>query len=226
MTTTSDPPVAAIGSHGPTTADRKRLAALSLGALGVVYGDIGTSPLYALKEVFAGAHHPVPIDTANILGILSLVFWALMLIVSIKYVVFIMRADNRGEGGIMALMALVLRGAKDPARARVLMLMGLAGAALFYGDGTITPAISVLSAVEGLEIATPALKPYVIPVTLAVITVLFFFQKHGTARVGALFGPVMMVWFAVLAVLGVVGIARRKPAAAAAAAIQPRLFNE
>jgi KUP system potassium uptake protein len=186
----------------------KRLATLTLSALGVVYGDIGTSPLYALKEVFGSPHHPVPISEHNILGILSLVFWSLMLVVSVKYVVFILRADNKGEGGIMALMALVLRGARDPARARVLMLLGLFGAALFFGDGTITPAISVLSAVEGLEVATSAFKPYVIPITLTVIVVLFVVQKHGTARIGASFGPIVVVWFAVLAVLGVAGIAR------------------
>ena len=190
------------------TSKRGRLATLTLSALGVVYGDIGTSPLYALKEVFGGAHHPVPINEANVLGILSLVFWALMIIVSIKYIVFIMRANNKGEGGIMALMALVLRGEKDPARARVLMLMGLFGAALFYGDGLITPAISVLSAVEGLEVATPAFKPYIIPVTLIVLVVLFAVQKRGTGSVGALFGPVMIAWFVTLATLGSISIAR------------------
>ncbi len=189
------------------TTKHGRLATLTLAALGVVYGDIGTSPLYALKEVFASEHHPVPITAPNILGILSLVFWSLMIVVSIKYVTFIMRADNKGEGGIMALMALVLRTAKDPARARVLMLLGLFGAALFYGDGTITPAISVLSAVEGLEVATPAFKPYVIPITLAVIAALFAIQKSGTHRVGAFFGPVMVVWFVTLAVLGIINIA-------------------
>ena len=187
---------------------RERSATLTLAALGVVYGDIGTSPLYAIKEVFGGAHHPVPIDEGSVLGILSLVFWALMIVVSIKYIVFIMRANNKGEGGIMALMALVLRGERNPARARVLMLMGLFGAALFYGDGLITPAISVLSAVEGLEVATPAFKPYVIPLTLLVLVVLFAFQKRGTGGVGALFGPIMVVWFATLAVLGVIGILR------------------
>ena len=191
----------------PTTR-RGRLAKLTLAALGVVYGDIGTSPLYALKEVFGSTHHPVPIDEHNILGILSLVFWALVIVVSIKYIVFIMRANNKGEGGIMALMALVLRGEKDPARARVLMLMGLFGAALFYGDGLITPAISVLSAVEGLEIATPAFKPYVIPLTLMVLTALFLIQKRGTGSVGKLFGPIMVVWFVALAVLGVTSIVR------------------
>jgi KUP system potassium uptake protein len=184
----------------------KRLAIVALGALGVVYGDIGTSPLYALKEVFGGAHHPVPISEPNVLGILSLVFWSLMLVVTIKYVIFIMRADNKGEGGIMALMALVMRIQPDAKRARILMLLGLAGAALFYGDGTITPAISVLGAVEGLEVATPALKPYVIPISLIVLAGLFMVQKWGTGRVGALFGPVMVIWFTVLALLGVINI--------------------
>ena len=185
---------------------RPRLSTLTIAALGVVYGDIGTSPLYALKEVFGGNHHPVPINPENVVGVLSLVFWSLMLVVSVKYITFIMRAGNKGEGGIMALMALVLREEHDKSRARVLMLMGLFGAALFYGDGLITPAISVLSAVEGLEIATPALKSYVIPVTLAVLAVLFYFQKRGTASVGALFGPIMVVWFLVLAALGITGI--------------------
>jgi KUP system potassium uptake protein len=191
-----------------STKDPKRLGILALGALGVVYGDIGTSPLYALKEVFGGAHHPVPINEHNVLGILSLVFWALMLVVTIQYVIFIMRADNKGEGGIMALMALVLRAQPDSRRARVLMLLGLAGAALFYGDGTITPAISVLSAVEGLEVATPAFKPYVIPITLVVLTGLFTAQKWGTGRVGSLFGPVMAAWFVVIGGLGIMNIVR------------------
>jgi KUP system potassium uptake protein len=188
------------------TKDPKRLALLSLGALGVVYGDIGTSPLYALKEVFGGTHHPVPISEHNVLGILSLVFWALMLVVTIKYVIFIMRAENKGEGGIMALMALVVHAQPGARRARILILLGLAGAALFYGDGTITPAISVLSAVEGLEVATPAFKPYVIPITLFILAVLFTVQKWGTGRMGSLFGPVMALWFAVIALLGVVNI--------------------
>jgi len=166
------------------TKDPRRLAILSLGALGVVYGDIGTSPLYALKEVFGGTHHPVPISESNVLGILSLVFWALMLVVTIKYVIFIMRADNKGEGGIMALMALVVHSQPDARRARILTLLGLAGAALFYGDGTITPAVSVLSAVEGIEVATPAFKPYVIPITLLVLTALFTVQKWGTGSMG------------------------------------------
>jgi len=184
---------------------KSRLPVLALAALGIVYGDIGTSPLYALKEVFAGTH-PVPITPANIFGILSLVFWSLMIVVSIKYVVFIMRADNRGEGGIMALMALALRKVEGKRGQSAIMLAGMAGAALFYGDGVITPAISVLSAVEGLEVATPALKPWVIPITIGVLIGLFAFQRHGTAGIGALFGPVVCLWFAVLAFLGIVNI--------------------
>ena len=185
--------------------NNERLAPLALAALGVVYGDIGTSPLYALKEVFAGAH-PVPITPDNVLGILSLVVWSLVIVVSVKYVVFIMRADNKGEGGIMALMALALRKAEGRHGPAAIMLAGIAGAALFYGDGVITPAISVLSAVEGLEVATPALKPYVIPVTLGVLAGLFFFQRKGTASIGGMFGPVVCVWFGALALLGVVNI--------------------
>jgi len=188
--------------------DKRRLAALSLAALGVVYGDIGTSPLYAIKEVFASPHHPVPITPENVLGILSLIFWSLMVVITVKYVSFILRADNKGEGGIMALMALALRETvENSRRRRIIILLGLFGAALFYGDGAITPAISVLSAVEGLEVITPAFKPYVIPITLMVLIGLFLLQRRGTGSVGALFGPVMMVWFAVLALLGVLNIA-------------------
>ncbi|MBS1140928.1 MAG: potassium transporter [Proteobacteria bacterium] len=180
----------------------KRFAALALAALGVVYGDIGTSPLYAVKEVFAG-NHPIPVTMANIYGSLSLFFWALVIVVSVKYVTFIMRADNRGEGGIMALIALALRTVQDkPHHARWIMIVGVLGAAMFYGDGMVTPAISVLSAVEGLEVATPAFKPFVIPITMVVLFILFFVQRSGTATVGAFFGPVMLVWFSVLALLG------------------------
>ena len=192
-------------SQSPT--DKKPLGVIALAALGVVYGDIGTSPLYALKEVFSSVHHPVPITPENVLGILSLVVWALMIVVTLKYVSFILKADNKGEGGIMALMALALR--KAPAgskRRQVLLALGLFGAALFYGDGVVTPAISVLSAVEGLEVITPAFKPYVIPVTLAVLVGLFVIQRKGTASVGALFGPVMLLWFGTLAVLGITNI--------------------
>ena len=190
-----------------TTSDHTRLGGLALAALGVVYGDIGTSPLYALKEVFGSPHHPVPITPENVLGILSLVFWALMAVVSGKYVSFITRADNLGEGGIMALMALALRQQKPGSIGRnVIVILGLFGAALFYGDGVITPAISVLSAVEGLGIVTPALERFVIPLALVVLVALFVIQRHGTASVGRLFGPVMMLWFATQAVLGLANI--------------------
>jgi len=192
-----------MGSHEQTAdVTGQRFAALALAALGVVYGDIGTSPLYAVKEVFAG-NHPIPVTMLNIYGSLSLIFWALVIVVSVKYVTFIMRADNRGEGGIMALIALALHTVQDkPHHARWIMIVGVLGAAMFYGDGMVTPAISVLSAVEGLEVATPALKPFVIPITMAVLFLLFFVQRSGTATVGAFFGPVMLVWFSVLAWLG------------------------
>jgi len=192
-------------SHS-SSSDKSRFKGLALAALGVVYGDIGTSPLYALKEVFGSAHHPVPITPDNVLGILSIVFWALMMVVTGKYVSFIMRADNRGEGGIMALMALALRNIKEGHQRHFIIMIGLFGAALFYGDGVVTPAISVLSAVEGLEVITPAFKPFVIPLSLVVLVFLFIIQKHGTASVGRMFGPVMLIWFSVLAVLGVTNI--------------------
>ena len=186
---------------------KKSLPPLALAALGVVYGDIGTSPLYTIKEVFTGEHHALAVTPENVLGVLSLVLWALIVVVSIKYVAFIMRADNRGEGGIMALIALALRDASgNPRRQRIITLIGILGACMFYGDGMVTPAISVLSAVEGLDIATPALKPFVVPTTLVVLFLLFLFQRKGTARVGALFGPVMLLWFLTLAVLGVINI--------------------
>lgn len=187
--------------------DKKRLATLTLAALGVVYGDIGTSPLYSIKEVFGGAHHPVPITPDNVLGILSLFFWSLIIVVTLKYVSFIMRANNRGEGGIIALMTLAMhKGVAGSWQQKMLVLLGLFGAALFYGDGIITPAISVLSAVEGMEILTPAFKPYILPITLITLIGLFIFQRRGTASVGALFGPVMVIWFAVIAVLGAAAI--------------------
>jgi len=193
--------------HQVSAKSKSQQAALALAALGVVYGDIGTSPLYTMKEVFAGIH-AIALTPANILGIVSLVLWALIIVVSVKYVVFIMRADNRGEGGIMALIALALHDAKgNRKREKIIMLAGLLGAGMFYGDGMVTPAISVLSALEGLEVATPALKPYIIPATLVVLFVLFFFQRRGTASVGTLFGPVMMLWFGTLGVLGVINIA-------------------
>lgn len=179
---------------------------LVLGALGVVYGDIGTSPLYAFKELFAG-NHPIPLTEANVFGGLSMIFWALMIIVSLKYIIFILRADNRGEGGMMALIALALHEARDkPKRAKWIMLAGILGTAMFYGDGMVTPAISVLSAVEGLEVVAPQFTKVVIPITLVILIILFMFQKHGTAKVGAFFGPVMAVWFGVLGVMGVYNV--------------------
>lgn len=193
--------------HSQRNEQRSRqLFLLSLSALGVVYGDIGTSPLYALRECFLGLHRYPPTEV-NILGVLSLIFWALVLIVSVKYLVFVMRADNRGEGGILALLALLKPWRSRPGRHRkMLAALGLFGAALLYGDGVITPAISVLSAVEGLTVATPVLNAYVLPATITILVILFLLQKRGTARVGALFGPVMVTWFLVIALLGVRGI--------------------
>ena len=188
--------------------ERQAMPALAVAAIGVVFGDIGTSPLYALKEIFNG-HHPIPVTPDNILGVLSLVFWAIMIMVTIKYVLIIMRADNRGEGGSLALLSLVIENAKgNPRLTWVISLLGIFAAALFYGDSMITPAISVLSAVEGLEIITPDLKPYVVPITLVILSGLFFIQKHGTGAVGMLFGPVMVCWFAILGVLGAIEIAQ------------------
>ncbi|HUF21145.1 MAG TPA: potassium transporter Kup [Burkholderiales bacterium] len=182
--------------------------ALTVGAVGVVFGDIGTSPIYTMREAFS-ERYGLAASLDNVLGVLSLIFWALILVVTLKYIIFMMRADNRGEGGMMALLSLVLRATKRGSRKRfLLMSLGLFGAALFYGDGMITPAISVLSAVEGLEVATPALQPFVIPVTIVVVILLFMLQRKGTATVGALFGPVTLVWFAVLALLGLINIAQ------------------
>jgi KUP system potassium uptake protein len=180
---------------------------LALGALGVVYGDIGTSPLYTMKEVLNPANG-VQLIAPDVIGAVSTIFWALMLVVTLKYVVLILRADNRGEGGIMALTALAVRAAgSTPARRKALLLTGVCGAALFYGDSVITPAISVLGAVEGLETATPVLKPFVLPLSVVVLLALFVMQRRGTAAVGSLFGPVMLLWFAVLAVTGLMQIA-------------------
>ena len=185
------------------------MAALTLGALGVVFGDIGTSPLYALQTVFTADHHAVPATSTDVYGVISLVFWSITMIVSVKYVTFIMRADNGGEGGIMALTALVQRARVKSARTKlVLVTLGILGASLFYGDGAITPAISVLSAVEGVKVAVPSLHSVVLPITVGVLTVLFAIQRYGTGLVGNLFGPVMAVWFGVLALTGVVEIAQ------------------
>lgn len=184
---------------------KQNLAAITLAAIGVVYGDIGTSPLYTLSTCFATAH--LPLTQANVLGILSLIFWAVLLVVTVKYVGFILRADNRGEGGIMVLMALARRFLTGGSRRRII-LIGLFGAALFYGDAIITPAVSVLSACEGLKVINPALAEYVLPMAVVVLVFLFLVQRFGTASVGRLFGPVMLVWFIVLALLGLHGIVR------------------
>src|SRR3954451_4079156 len=192
--------------HHREEASGRRLLALSLLALGIVYGDIGTSPLYAMRECFYGAH-PVAVSTGNIFGVLSLIFWSLVVVVTLKYHVYVIRFDNRGEGGILALMGLV--GMDKERRAGVkaaLIAMGVFGAALLYGDGIITPAISVLSAIEGLEVATPFFKPYVLAITIVILILLFVFQRKGTAGVGSVFGPVMIFWFSTLAVLGIRGI--------------------
>jgi KUP system potassium uptake protein len=191
------------------TMGRETRSALTLGALGVVYGDIGTSPLYTVKEVF-NPELGVALSAANLIGAVSVIFWGLMMVVTLKYVILILRADNRGEGGIMALTALASKAfGSTPRRRLALLLIGVFGGSLFYGDSVITPAISVLSAVEGLEVATPALKPYVLPISLAVLVGLFSVQRFGTALVGKLFGPVIGVWFVVLAATGIAQIAQQ-----------------
>jgi KUP system potassium uptake protein len=198
------------GSAADDAHDLKKqgLAALTLGAIGVVYGDIGTSPLYAMREALRPVAHD-GLERTEVLGVISLLVWTLVLIVTIKYVLFLLRADNRGEGGILALVALLIpQGQPVAGRSRQLALLGLFGAALLYGDSMLTPAISVLSAVEGLEVATPAFARTVVPLTVLVLVGLFAIQRHGTGRMGALFGPVTLVWFATLGTLGVRGIAR------------------
>ena len=204
--------------HGAEHQDPKGkyLAYLALGALGVVYGDIGTSPLYAFRESF-GHEYGLAVSPANVLGVLSLIFWALVIVITVKYLVFVVRADNRGEGGILALTALVLPqpGAAKQKWRYLLILCGLFGTALLYGDGMITPAISVLSAVEGLAIATPLFEPYVIPVTIVILTAIFLFQRRGTERVGKIFGPVTLLWFLTLAILGLSWIVRQPSVLAA-----------
>jgi KUP system potassium uptake protein len=189
-----------------TPVPKSGVHALSLAALGVIFGDIGTSPLYTMKEVFA-SHHPVPVTPENVLGVLSLILWSLIMVITVKYVTFVMRADNRGEGGIMALIALATQQAgNDQRKLRFIMLAGIIGACMFFADGMITPAISVLSAVEGLEVAAPQLHSWIIPITLTVLFVLFSVQRHGTATVGKLFGPIMLLWFGTLATLGIINI--------------------
>lgn len=196
----------AIVDNGREEEGQRSLLVMSLAALGVVYGDIGTSPLYAFKQCFQGAYR-VAATPENVLGILSLIVWALIIIVSIKYLLLILQADNRGEGGIIALVALLnpWRAARG-SRRNILMVMGLFGAALLYGDGTITPAISVLSAIEGLKVETTAFDPYVVPISVVILLALFASQRHGTTKIGTFFGPVMLAWFVVIALLGLGGI--------------------
>jgi KUP system potassium uptake protein len=181
------------------------LMKLALGAVGVVFGDIGTSPLYAFKETFAG-HHPLTLDATSIYGVISLIFWTMMLVVTVKYVTVIMRADNRGEGGSLALLALISRLSPGDTRSAQLVLLGVLATALFFGDAIITPAMSVLSAVEGITVVEARMAPLVVPIAISILLGLFFFQSRGTAKVGAIFGPIVLVYFATLAVLGVVNI--------------------
>ena len=192
-------------------------------ALGVVYGDIGTSPLYAIHECFKG-EHGVPVTHENVLGVLSLIFWSLTIVISIKYLVYVMRADNRGEGGILALMALATSRGGTRRSTWVVVLLGLFGAALLYGDGMITPAISVLGATEGLEVATPAFSHFIAPITIVILIGLFMFQKRGTAGVGAIFGPVTLVWFILLSVLGIVHIVHQPKVLLALSPLHGALF--
>ncbi len=212
--------MSAPGSPSAHDPQGSRLFVLALGALGVVYGDIGTSPLYALRECFKGGEN-IPLNDANVLGILSLIFWSLMLIVTVKYLIFIMRADNHGEGGILALLTLVRSHTAASGQGRAtLIVLGLFGAALLYGDGMITPAISILSAIEGLQVAAPALEPYVVPLAVLVLIGLFSLQRRGTGVVGVAFGPITLVWFLCLATLGVRWIIR---APEVLLALDPRL---
>ncbi|MEO5364280.1 MAG: potassium transporter Kup [Magnetococcus sp. DMHC-8] len=184
------------------------LVTLMIGAIGVVFGDIGTSPLYAVKEALGGAHAAAPTHD-NVLGIISLILWTLMIVLTIKYQLFIMRADHQGEGGTLVLVALARKFTQGNARLqRIIMIMGMVGVSLFFGDGVITPAISVLSAVEGLEVVTPALQPYIVPITIVIIFLLFFFQSKGTDRIGRLFGPICMIWFLAIALIGLKEIIR------------------
>ena len=193
-----------------TNPQGRKLAVLTLTALGVVYGDIGTSPLYTLRETFAPDYGLAP-DAANVFGILSLITWSLIFVVVVKYLFFILRADNGGEGGVLALLALLLQRQqrrRDRRLKKLLIVLGVFGTALLFGDGVITPAISVLGAIEGLEIVTPALEPYVVAITMAILFGLFIIQKHGTARVGNMFGPITFLWFATIAMLGLIEIAK------------------
>src|SRR5438477_7762033 len=208
-----------LAAHPELQYRRRTTAALALLALGVVYGDIGTSPLYAAKETF-NPQHGIPLTTENILGGVSAIFWALMIIVSLKYVTLVLRAGNRGEGGIMALLALATSSVRDKPKLRVTLLaIGVFGASLFYGDAVLTPAISVLSAVEGLEVGTAAFKPYVVPLATGILIALFLIQKRGTGFVGLLFAPVCALWFVSIGAAGVWNIAGTP---AILAALDPR----
>ncbi len=191
------------GHHGPNDS----FGALSLGAIGVVFGDIGTSPLYSLKESFIG-HHRLTVDAPHIYGVLSLIFWTMMLIVTVKYVFIVLRADNRGEGGSLALLALISRKTDGTRWGPALVAMGVIATALFYGDAIITPAISVLSAVEGLTVVNDGLAKFVLPIAIAILIGLFAIQSHGTTRVGKIFGPIMLIYFAVIAVIGGLSLAQ------------------
>src|SRR2546430_16646398 len=194
-----------MADHNPRL--KKPLAGLTLAAIGVVFGDIGTSPLYAAKETF-NPDHGIPLNTANVLGGLSAIFWSLMIVVSIKYVILIMRANNKGEGGIMALLALASSAVKDhPRWIAPIMMLGVFGASLFYGDAVLTPAISVLSAIEGLEVGTDAFKPYIVPLSAGILIALFLIQRHGTSTVGLLFGPVCAAWFFAIGACGAWNVA-------------------
>ncbi len=203
----SQPAAQAAPAAAPHATHDDSFTALAVGAIGVVFGDIGTSPLYALKESFIG-HHPLTVDRLHIFGVLSLVFWTMMLIVTVKYVLIILRADNKGEGGSLALLALIGARLGQSRWTPLIAALGIIATALFYGDAIITPAVSVLSAVEGLTVVEDNLAPLVLPITIVILIGLFAIQSHGTARVGRLFGPVMLVYFLVLAVLGINGIAR------------------
>ena len=211
-------PAPALHRHVESDPRGRRLAVLSLTALGIVYGDIGTSPLYTLREAFAEEYGLTP-NIANVYGILSLILWSLILVVVVKYLVFILRADNRGEGGVLAMLALLLqrqRRAEQRRRRTLLILLGVFGTALLYGDGIITPAISVLGAMEGLEVATPALKPFVVVATVVILLSLFMFQRFGTSRVGKTFGPITLLWFTTIGILGLLEIVREPQILAAA----------
>ena len=207
MQTSNESPSAVLRGRSGQVEKNQPFLLLALGALGVVFGDIGTSPLYALRECFHGSHAMTP-TRESILGVLSLIFWSLIVVVSLKYLLFVMRADNRGEGGEIALLALITKHrSRDTARSRrILILMGIFGAALIYGDGVITPAISVLSAIEGLKVATPVFEPFVLPITITILTALFCLQQFGIGRISSVFGPIIFLWFLTLGVLGLRGI--------------------